>query len=98
MVGTLLYAEIVTEMRGECKSMRRATSIHVIDAIFIGGENVQNLDFKARNQQIEMLIKAVNKPTRPEFVVLRKKEVYSLERLEDIVGEFHIICENISSK
>lgn len=84
--GTLIYAEIVTEMRGECKSMRRATAIHIIDALFIGGEDIRGRDFMTRNQYIQMLAKAVNKPTRSDYVVLRPKEIHSLERLDELIG------------
>ena len=74
-------------MRGEFKSMRRATSIHVIDAIFIGGEDLQDLDFKTRNLQVQMLINAMNKPTRPEYVVLRQKPVHGLEHLDELISK-----------
>ena len=38
--NTLLYAEIVKEFRGEGKSQRRVTSVQVIDAMFLGGEDI----------------------------------------------------------
>ena len=34
--GTLVYGEIVKEMRGEARSMRRVTAFHIIDALYLG--------------------------------------------------------------
>ena len=50
--GTLLYGEVVEEKRGEARSMRRVMAFHVIDALYLGGEDVRDVDFKARNAMI----------------------------------------------
>ena len=41
--GTLVYAETVTEMKGEHLSTRRSQTIHIIDAAFIGGNEYKTL-------------------------------------------------------
>jgi len=79
--GTLLYGEVVEEKRGEARSMRRVMAFHVIDALYLGGEDVRDVDFKARNAMITAFCQSMNKPTEREFVTLRPKEIFGLETL-----------------
>jgi cap1 methyltransferase len=37
---TLLYGEIVMELRGEGRSQCKFTTLHIIDAIFLGGIDI----------------------------------------------------------
>jgi cap1 methyltransferase len=37
---TLLYGEIVKELRGEGKSQHKVTTLHIIDAISLGGVDI----------------------------------------------------------
>ena len=50
--GTLVYGEVVEEKRGEARSMRRVTGFHIVDALYLGGEDVRNVDFKTRNEMV----------------------------------------------
>ncbi len=88
--GSLIYAEVVQEMRGEFKAMRRVKAVHVIDVLFIGGEDVRMHDFKYRSELVHMLVSAVNKRVRSNYVVLRAKPVYGLERLEAVMSELQM--------
>merc|ERR1719262_1044793 len=64
--GTLVYGEVVEEKRGEANSMRRVTGFHIIDALYLGNEDVRSADFKARNEMIRGFCRAMNKPTERE--------------------------------
>ena len=52
--GTLVYGEVVEEKRGEANSMRRVTGFHIINALYLGNEDVRSVDFKTRNEMIRM--------------------------------------------
>lgn len=82
--GTLIYAETVIEMRGEHHSCRRVKAVQIIDAAFIGSQDLRNLDFKTRNEFCHLLAKSVNKSTRKDYVTLRAKTIFGLERLADV--------------
>lgn len=84
--GTLIYAEIVTEFRGEWKSSRKIKVIHIIDAAFIGGEDLRDKDVKFRHELIKVMVKTVNKFTRNDLTVLRAKELFGLERMHEILN------------
>lgn len=43
-------------------------------------------DFITRNEQAKLLAKAVNKYTRTDYILVRAKDVFSLERLAPVVG------------
>ncbi len=53
--GTIIYAEQVNEVRGEGRSSRRVAAMHVIDAVFVGGEDLTKLDIKARAEIVHSL-------------------------------------------
>nr|XP_057913509.1 cap-specific mRNA (nucleoside-2'-O-)-methyltransferase 1 [Doryrhamphus excisus]XP_057913510.1 cap-specific mRNA (nucleoside-2'-O-)-methyltransferase 1 [Doryrhamphus excisus]XP_057913511.1 cap-specific mRNA (nucleoside-2'-O-)-methyltransferase 1 [Doryrhamphus excisus]XP_057913512.1 cap-specific mRNA (nucleoside-2'-O-)-methyltransferase 1 [Doryrhamphus excisus] len=81
---TLLTVEIVQELKGEGKAQRRINAVHVMDAIVLNGTDVRDQDFKRRIQLVEMFVKAVAKPSRPDMNPIRVKEVYRLAEMEKI--------------
>ncbi|KAI1280796.1 Cap-specific mRNA (nucleoside-2'-O-)-methyltransferase 1 [Halotydeus destructor] len=82
---TLMYTEQVTELRGESKGQKRFTSIHIIDALYLGGTDLRQVDFEERMVLIAKFVKAISKPTEPDIVVPRVKEVYNLTQISDIL-------------
>ena len=61
-------------------------ALHVLDAAFVGGEDLTRLDVKARADVVSALCRAVNKPTRVDYVRLRPKELLGLEHLPAAVA------------
>ena len=45
---TLVYAELVQELRGEGRSQKRSYALHIIDAVCLGGVDVSQLHLKER--------------------------------------------------
>ena len=80
---TLIYAEAVQECRGEAKGMRKCPSLHVIDAVYVAGEDWRNHDLKTRNEMLKVLVKAMAKPSLPDHLPMRVKEIVGLENLEE---------------
>ena len=79
--NTLLYGEIVKEYRGEGKSQRRVTGVHVIDGFVLGGEDISGLHFMERHNQLRLFLHTMHKASRSDFVKLRLKTVYKVEDL-----------------
>jgi hypothetical protein len=69
----------VTELRGEGKSQRRMTAVHVIDVLFLSGDDMRRLHFMERQKQAALFLKVMNKPSRTDLVRMRMKSVFKLE-------------------
>ena len=69
----------MTELRGEGKSQRRVTAIHVIDVLFLCGEDMRRLHFMERQKQGALFLRVINKPSRTDLVRMRMKTVFKLE-------------------
>jgi cap1 methyltransferase len=74
-----LVLQIVTELRGEGKSQRRVTAVHVIDILFLSGEDMRRLHFMERQKQAALFVRVMNKPSRSDLIRLRIKAVFKLE-------------------
>jgi hypothetical protein len=70
---------VVTELRGEGKSQRRVTAVHVIDVLYLGGEDLRRLHFMERQKQAALFLRVVNKASRSDLVRMRMKAVFKLE-------------------
>ena len=73
--------QVVTELRGEGKSQRRVTAVHVIDVLYLGGEDLRRLHFMERQKQAALFLRVVNKSSRSDLVRMRMKAVFKLEVL-----------------
>ena len=80
---TLIYAEAVQECRGEARGMRKCPSLHVIDAVYVAGEDWRNHDLKTRNEMLKIFVKAMAKPSLPDHLPMRVKEIVGLEHLHE---------------
>uniref|UniRef100_A0A4W3GEU1 Cap-specific mRNA (nucleoside-2'-O-)-methyltransferase 1 n=1 Tax=Callorhinchus milii TaxID=7868 RepID=A0A4W3GEU1_CALMI len=81
---TLLFVEIIQELKGEGKAQRRISSIHILDALILNGTDIRVQHFNQRIQMVEKFVKAVSKPSRSDMNPIRVKEVYRLEEMERI--------------
>ncbi|XP_046632106.1 cap-specific mRNA (nucleoside-2'-O-)-methyltransferase 1-like isoform X1 [Daphnia pulicaria] len=89
---TLIFGELIQELRGEGRSQKRSTALHVIDAVFLGGVDVSKLHLKDRSEKIRQFCKALNRVSRTDLVTVRAKENFKLEDVEQI---FHRLTPRI---
>ncbi|KAF4528697.1 hypothetical protein B566_EDAN017238 [Ephemera danica] len=94
--GTLVYAELVYELRGEGRSQVKIQQLHIIDAAFLGGKDIRGKHLKERLEMCHKFALALNKPSRTELLLIRVKELFSLaemralySRLEEKVIKGH---------
>lgn len=83
---TLVYAELVTEHRGEHKAQRKLTTLHLIDGLILNGKDIRNLHIVERHGYLKKFASALNKTSRPDLAPIRCKELYKFETLEDILA------------
>ncbi|XP_032792891.2 cap-specific mRNA (nucleoside-2'-O-)-methyltransferase 1 [Daphnia magna] len=89
---TLIYGELIQELRGEGRSQKRSLALHVIDAVFLGGVDVSQFHMKERSEKIRQYCKALNKASRTDLVTVRAKENFTLEDVNQI---FHRLIPRI---
>lgn len=82
---TLLYGEIVTEMRGELKAQRKVRAMHCIDALVLNGFNITGIHLVERHNYLKKFALAINKESRNDLLTIRCKPLFKLEEIEDFV-------------
>ncbi|XP_065052037.1 cap-specific mRNA (nucleoside-2'-O-)-methyltransferase 1-like isoform X2 [Rhopilema esculentum] len=87
---TLIEAELVPEFKGEGRGQRRLQAVHIIDAIYLGGDYIADKPLTYRIQQIELFTKAINKPSRPGLTAVRFKKAYRLNDVYQIFGRMAV--------
>ncbi|KAK3921395.1 Cap-specific mRNA (nucleoside-2'-O-)-methyltransferase 1 [Frankliniella fusca] len=81
---TLLLGEIVKEIKGERQRQVWIYTLHIVDAICLGGIDIRHLHIEERVKQCEMFAKAMNKPSRSDLAQIHVKELFHLENIFDI--------------
>ncbi|XP_069684844.1 cap-specific mRNA (nucleoside-2'-O-)-methyltransferase 1 [Periplaneta americana] len=81
---TLLYGEIVKELKGEGKSQRKVTTLHIIDAVYLGGMDISGEHITVRNKLCARFADALNKVSRTDLTPIRVKELFDLEYVDQV--------------
>ena len=54
--------------------MRKCPALHIIDAVYVAGEDWrEKYDLKERNRLLRIFVKAMEKPSMPDHVIMRVK-------------------------
>ncbi|XP_076817164.1 cap-specific mRNA (nucleoside-2'-O-)-methyltransferase 1-like isoform X2 [Clavelina lepadiformis] len=84
---SVLEVEIVQELKGEGRGQHRVCSLHVVDALVLIGDNIMQRNFTERLQMASMFVQATNKSTCPQFNVVRVKDIFRLEEIEQLFNK-----------
>ncbi|XP_053678556.1 cap-specific mRNA (nucleoside-2'-O-)-methyltransferase 1 [Anopheles nili] len=89
--GTIIYAEIVRELQGEGKSQITINTLHIIDGLVLGEEDIRMLPLTQRIVRCTQFAKALNKPlkgasndcnNRTATIQIRAKKLYRFYEME----------------
>ncbi|XP_037807846.1 cap-specific mRNA (nucleoside-2'-O-)-methyltransferase 1 isoform X1 [Lucilia sericata] len=84
---SLFYGELVFEYNGEGRTQTRTCSLHIIDAIMLGGKDVRRLRLNERLSMCTKFAKSINKPYKEGGVsLLRCKRLFKLEDIDEFFG------------
>ncbi|XP_063429042.1 cap-specific mRNA (nucleoside-2'-O-)-methyltransferase 1-like [Mytilus trossulus] len=81
---TLIEVEFVQELKGEGMGQKRLMTVHVLDALFLYGNDVRKLHFTDRMEKLKKFVKSVTKKTRPNLTPIIAPNVYRLEQIGQI--------------
>lgn len=84
--NTLIYGEIVQERIGAGRSQIKSNYLHVIDGLFLGGEDIRHLHITERWKVCSLFVKSLQKDTNP----IRMKELNDLENLNDLFHSLEV--------
>uniref|UniRef100_A0A182J3K5 Cap-specific mRNA (nucleoside-2'-O-)-methyltransferase 1 n=1 Tax=Anopheles atroparvus TaxID=41427 RepID=A0A182J3K5_ANOAO len=98
--GTIIYAEIVRELQGEGKSQIVINTLHIIDGLVLGGEDIRKLPLLQRMVKCHQFAKALNKPIKTvsneattnctTAVQVRAKKLYKFIDLESFFNSLEL--------
>ncbi|XP_033103044.1 uncharacterized protein LOC117105845 [Anneissia japonica] len=63
---------------------RRITAIHIIDCMWLAGQDVRQKHFTERIGKAELFVRSISRPSRQDLTPIRVKEVFRLEQAEKI--------------
>ncbi|EEB15816.1 conserved hypothetical protein [Pediculus humanus corporis] len=81
--NTIVYGEIVEELIGEGKGQTRNLAFHIIDGLFLGGEDIKNFSLVKRWSLCELFSKALYKKSFP----VRVKKTYKLLKFDVMIED-----------
>ncbi|KFB44010.1 AGAP000826-PA-like protein [Anopheles sinensis] len=97
---TIIYAEIVRELQGEGKSQIVINTLHIIDGLVLGGEDIRKLPLSQRIAKCQQFAKALNKPIKSVSnetstnctvaVQVRAKKLYQFFELESFFNSLEL--------
>lgn len=82
--NTLLLGEIVKEIKGERQRQVWIYTLHIVDAVCLGGIDIRHLHITERVKLCEMFAKAMSKPSRSDLARIHVKELFQLENIFEI--------------
>ncbi|PZC81438.1 hypothetical protein B5X24_HaOG212643 [Helicoverpa armigera] len=83
---TLLYGEVVKEYRGQGNNQIYSKSLHIIDALMLGGVDISGDTLSERINQCNLFCTALNKPFDNQALPIRTKRLYNMDQFESAVN------------
>lgn len=83
---TLVYGEIVREYRGEGNSQFNRKTLHIIDALMLGGVDISYYSLTGRINQCNLFCTAISKPFDNEALPISCKRLFSLEQFSSVLN------------
>ncbi|KAK1130818.1 hypothetical protein K0M31_018927 [Melipona bicolor] len=74
--NTLVYAEVVYEMVKEFKHQQKVLALHIIDALYLGGEDVRGKYITDRYESTKIFCEALCKPAGNNYARIRAMELF----------------------
>lgn len=79
---TLIYGEVVKEYRGQGNTQLYSKSLHIIDALMLGGIDISDYPLTERINQCNLFCTAISKPFDSQALPIRCKRLYNMEQID----------------
>ncbi|CAH1638256.1 unnamed protein product [Spodoptera littoralis] len=80
------FKNVVKEYRGQGNNQIYSKSLHIIDALMLGGIDISGDSLTERINQCNLFCSALNKPFDTQALPIRTKRVYSMDQFETAVS------------
>lgn len=88
---TILEVEVTQECRGDGKGQHRVEAVHIVDVLFLCGEDMRPRNYAERMHCASMFAKAVTRTSQPsKSVPIRAKSIYRFEEIEQIFSRMEM--------
>jgi len=87
---TLLEVEFVYEYKGDGRGQRKVLAIHILDAMYLGGEYIGDKEIGERMKYAQTFVKALSKPCQPDLLVCHVKPTYNMTEISDVIDNLDI--------
>lgn len=88
--NTLIYAEMVYEMRREFRNLLKVLALHILDAFVLGSEDISHMYIRDRHELIKKFCEALWKPNGSNYARIRVKELFPLS--PNIEEKLNLTC------
>ncbi|XP_067947035.1 cap-specific mRNA (nucleoside-2'-O-)-methyltransferase 1-like [Watersipora subatra] len=82
---TLFAGEVVQELKGEGKGQKRIYALHVVDVLFLYGEDFRPYSYGARLAAAQTFVTAITKPSKTRLTPVRVKPLFKIEDLPSLL-------------
>lgn len=83
---TLVYGEIVKEYRGQGNNQMYSKSLHIVDALMLGGVDISGYPLNERINQCNIFCTALSKPFDAHVLQVRCKKMFGMEHFASVVN------------
>ncbi|XP_076231449.1 cap methyltransferase 1 [Calliopsis andreniformis] len=86
--NTLVYAEVVYEMRNEFRHLSKVFALHILDAFVLGSEDISRKYLRERHELTKKFCEALWKPDGSNYARIRVKDLFPVSL--DIEEKLHL--------
>ncbi|XP_065334280.1 cap-specific mRNA (nucleoside-2'-O-)-methyltransferase 1-like [Cloeon dipterum] len=84
---TLVFGELVSELRGESDAQSSIKVLHVMDAHVLGGRVIGHLSFDERVHYCKLFAKAIERPSRNDLTRFKVKQAFAMDKLDSLFAK-----------
>ncbi|CAB3366609.1 Hypothetical predicted protein [Cloeon dipterum] len=86
---TLVFGELVSELRGEARAQSSIKVLHVMDAHVLGGRVIGHLSFDERVHLCKLFAKAIERPSRIDLTRFEVKQAFTMDQLDSLFAKLN---------
>lgn len=85
--STLVYGEMTWELEGQGTGRKKVRTVHLIDGLFLGGEDIRGETLEDRSNILAAFVQSVqnSSPSKSVLTQIRHRPLYNLDEIQSVV-------------